>query len=116
MAFGTPGGDQQDQWQVIFLTRLLHQRLDLQAAIDAPLFHTGHLQASFYPRNLRAGHLTIEPSAGADAIEALRGRGHQVEVSEPWAIGRLTAVTRSRSGLLRGAATPRLMQAYAIGR
>ena len=116
MAFGTPGGDQQDQWQVIFLMRLLHQRLDLQAAIDAPLFHTGHLQASFYPRNLRAGHLTIEPSAGADAIEALRGRGHQVEVSEPWAIGRLTAVTRSRSGLLRGAATPRLMQAYAIGR
>ena len=116
MAFGTPGGDQQDQWQLIFLMRLLHQGLDLQAAIDAPLFHTAHLQASFYPRNLQAGHLTIEPSAGADAISALRAYGHNVEVSEPWAIGRLTAVSRTPSGLMRGAATPRLMQAYAIGR
>ena len=116
MAFGTPGGDQQDQWQLIFLMRLLHQGLDLQAAIDAPLFHTAHLQASFYPRNFRAGHLTIEPSAGMDAIAALRDRGHNVEVSEPWAIGRLTAVSRAPSGLMRAAATPRLMQAYAIGR
>jgi gamma-glutamyltranspeptidase/glutathione hydrolase len=116
MAFGTPGGDQQDQWQAIFLMRLLHQGLNLQAAIDAPLFHTGHLQASFYPRNLRPAHLTIEPSAGAAAIAALTARGHKVEVSEPWAIGRLTAVSRSPSGLLRGAATPRLMQAYAVGR
>jgi gamma-glutamyltranspeptidase/glutathione hydrolase len=116
MAFGTPGGDQQDQWQAIFLMRLLHQGLDLQAAIDAPLFHTAHLQASFYPRNFRAGHLTIEPSAGIDAIAALRDRGHNVEVSEPWAIGRLTAVSRAPSGLMRAAATPRLMQAYAIGR
>jgi gamma-glutamyltranspeptidase/glutathione hydrolase len=116
MAFGTPGGDQQDQWQLIFLMRLLHQGVDLQAAIDAPLFHTGHLQASFYPRNLKPAHLTIEPAAGADAIAALRAVGHDVEVSDPWAIGRLTAVSRDSSGLLRGAATPRLMQAYAIGR
>jgi gamma-glutamyltranspeptidase/glutathione hydrolase len=116
MAFGTPGGDQQDQWQAIFLMRLLHQGLNLQAAIDAPLFHTAHLQASFYPRNLRPAHLTIEPSAGAEAIAALAARGHRVEVSEPWAIGRLSAVSRQSDGLLRGAATPRLMQAYAIGR
>ncbi len=116
MAFGTPGGDQQDQWQTIFLMRLLHQSLNLQAAIDAPLFHTAHLQASFYPRNLRPAHLTIEPSAGAEAIAALTTRGHRVEVSDPWAIGRLSAVSRQADGLLRGAATPRLMQAYAIGR
>lgn len=116
LAFGTPGGDQQDQWQTIFLMRLLHQGMDLQAAIDAPLFHTAHLQASFYPRNLRAGHLTIEPSAGEDAIASLRARGHNVEVSDPWAIGRLSAVSHAPNGLMRGAATPRLMQAYAIGR
>jgi gamma-glutamyltranspeptidase/glutathione hydrolase len=116
MAFGTPGGDQQDQWQLIFLMRLIHQGLNLQEAIDAPLFHTGHLQASFYPRNTRPGHLLIEPSLRKDTVEGLRAKGHVVEVSEPWAIGRLTAVSRSCDGLLRGAATPRLMQAYAIGR
>ena len=35
VAFGTPGGDQQDQWTVPFLLRHLVGGLDLQAAIDA---------------------------------------------------------------------------------
>ena len=116
IAFGTPGGDQQDQWQLIFLLRLIHQGANLQQAIDAPLFHTGHLQASFYPRGTNPGHLMIEPSAGPGVLEALRARGHRLEVSDPWSIGRLTAAARAPGGLLRAAATPRLMQAYAIGR
>lgn len=116
LAFGTPGGDQQDQWQLIFLLRVIHHRLNLQQAIDAPLFHTGHLQASFYPRQTKPGALMLEPSFGGEVIEALRGRGHRIDVSEPWAIGRLTATGRSEDGRLSAAATPRLMQAYAIGR
>ncbi len=115
LAFGTPGGDQQDQWQLILFLRLVHQGLNLQQAIDAPLFHTGHFQASFYPRAARPGHLMVEPAFGAAVIDDLRGRGHDVEVAEPWTVGRLTA-TRRDGGLLRAAATPRLMQAYAIGR
>jgi gamma-glutamyltranspeptidase/glutathione hydrolase len=31
-------------------------------------------------------------------------------------VGRLTAASRDTDGLLKAAATPRLMQAYAIGR
>jgi len=116
LAFGTPGGDQQDQWQLTFLLRVLDHGMNLQQAIEAPLFHTAHLQASFYPRGTRPGHLTIEPSAGPEAIEALRARGHNVEEAAPWSIGRLTATARSPDGLVRAAATPRLMQAYAIGR
>ncbi len=116
LAFGTPGGDQQDQWQLIFFLRLVHQTANLQAAIDAPLFHTAHFQASFYPRGTRPGHLMVEPSLGEAAIADLRARGHEVEVAEPWTIGRLTAAARGANGMLRAAATPRLMQAYAIGR
>ncbi|MDU8945429.1 gamma-glutamyltransferase family protein [Ovoidimarina sediminis] len=116
LAFGTPGGDQQDQWQFAFLLRLLHHGLNLQEAIDAPLFHTAHLQASFFPRGTRPGHLLIEPAAGEETIGRLRARGHAVEVSAPWAAGRLTAASRRPDGLLKAAATPRLMQAYAIGR
>lgn len=116
IAFGTPGGDQQEQWQLAFLLRLVHHGLNLQEAIDAPLFHTGHLQSSFYPRSVRPGHLMIEPSFPVEAQEALAAMGHLIEVSEPWAAGRLTAVRRRADGLLSGAATPRLMQAYAIGR
>lgn len=116
LAFGTPGGDQQDQWQLIFFLRLVHHKLNLQQAIDAPLFHTGHFQSSFYPRETWPGHLMIEPGFGPEAIADLRRRGHDVEVAEPWTVGRLTAVKRDPDGLLRAAATPRLMQAYAVGR
>ncbi len=116
VAFGTPGGDQQDQWQLIFLLRLIHHGMNLQEAIDGPLFHTGHLQASFYPRGTRPGHLMIEPHFPAATLEALRAQGHLLEVSEPWAVGRLTAASRNPDGILRAAATPRLMQAYAAGR
>ena len=115
-AFGTPGGDQQDQWQLIYLLRLVHSGMDLQQGIDAPLFHTAHFQASFYPRGTRPGHLMVEPALGEAAIDALRARGHAVEGSEPWAVGRLTGTSRDPDGLLRAAATPRLMQAYAVGR
>ncbi len=116
LAFGTPGGDQQDQWQASFLLRVIHHGMNLQEAIDAPLFHTAHLQASFYPRGTKPGHLLAEPAFGEAVLDALRARGHRLEVSAPWAAGRLTATSRSPEGLLRGAATPRLMQAYAIGR
>jgi gamma-glutamyltranspeptidase / glutathione hydrolase len=116
LAFGTPGGDQQDQWQLTFLLRVIHHGMNLQEAIDGPLFHTGHLQASFYPRGSKPGHLLAEPHFPAATLDGLRARGHRLEVSEPWAAGRLTAASRSPEGLMKAAATPRLMQAYAAGR
>jgi gamma-glutamyltranspeptidase/glutathione hydrolase len=116
LAFGTPGGDQQDQWQLILFLRLVHHTRNLQAAIDAPLFHTAHATASFHPRGARPAHLMLEPAFGEAAIADLAARGHKVTVSPPWAIGRLTAALREDDGLLRAAATPRLMQAYAVGR
>ncbi|MBB95384.1 MAG: gamma-glutamyltransferase [Rhodobacteraceae bacterium] len=116
MVFGTPGGDQQDQWQLIFFLRLVHSGANLQEAIDAPLWHSQHFTPSFYPRVALPGRMMIEPNAGEETIAALRARGHDVDVGEPWSIGRLTAASRSPDGLLRAAATPRLMQAYAVGR
>ncbi|SLN53746.1 Putative gamma-glutamyltransferase YwrD [Falsiruegeria litorea R37] len=116
LAFGTPGGDQQDQWQLIYLLRLVHGELNLQEGIDAPLFHTGHFQSSFYPREVRPGHLMVEPGFGTEIMETLRAKGHAIEVAEPWTVGRLTAASRAPDGMLRAAATPRLMQAYAVGR
>jgi gamma-glutamyltranspeptidase / glutathione hydrolase len=116
LAFGTPGGDQQDQWQLILFLRLVHGQLNLQQGIDAPLFHTAHFQSSFYPRGTQPGHLMAEPSFGEEVLQDLRDRGHEVEVAEPWTVGRLTAAQRDADGLLHAAATPRLMQAYAAGR
>lgn len=116
LAFGTPGGDQQDQWQLIFFLRLVHGDMNMQEIIDAPLFHSQHFNSSFYPRKALPGKMMIEKTEDEDVIAALRARGHEVEVAEPWSIGRLTAASQGPDGLLRAAATPRLMQAYAVGR
>ena len=116
LAFGTPGGDQQDQWQLVWFLRHVHHGMDLQQGMDAPLFHSMHFQSSFYPRAARPGEMMIEPAIGEDTIAELRRRGHTVTVAEPWSVGRLTAAMRDPDGVLRAAATPRLMQAYAVGR
>jgi gamma-glutamyltranspeptidase/glutathione hydrolase len=116
LAFGTPGGDQQEQWQLGMFLRRVHHGLNLQEAIDLPLFHTQAFPLSFYPRESRPGHLAVEESLGEAALADLRARGHDLEVAPAWTIGRLTAAETSDGGLLRAAATPRLMQAYAAGR
>ncbi|MDI7861964.1 gamma-glutamyltransferase family protein [Rhizobiaceae bacterium n13] len=116
LAFGTPGGDQQDQWQLSFFLRYIHHKQNLQAAIDMPLFHTAHFPGSFYPRTSQPGNVMIESSIGADTIKTLKTMGHDITEADPWTVGRLTAARRDADGLLRAAATPRLMQAYAIGR
>ena len=116
MVFGTPGGDQQEQWQLEFFLRHVHHGLNLQEAIDMPMSHTAHFPASFYPRDRKPGHLAIEDGFGADTIDALRARGHRIELAPQWTIGRMVAASRDEDGILRAAATPRLMQAYAIGR
>jgi gamma-glutamyltranspeptidase/glutathione hydrolase len=116
LVFGTPGGDQQDQWQLSFFLRHVHHHDNLQQAIDAPLFHTSHFPGSFYPRSREAASLTAERNFAPPVLAALERRGHRVTVAEPWSVGRLTAAARNPDGLLRAAATPRLMQAYAVGR
>ncbi len=116
MVFGTPGGDQQDQWQLVWFLRFVHWGMELQACMDAPLFHSMHFQGSFYPREAKPGEMMLEPAFGDAVINDLRARGHVVHVAEPWSVGRLTAALRDPDGVLRAAATPRLMQAYAVGR
>jgi gamma-glutamyltranspeptidase / glutathione hydrolase len=122
LAFGTPGGDQQDQWGFHFFlaaTRRppVRSGLDLQGAIDTPAWHTSAFPSSFYPRAMRPGSLVIESRIGDDVIAALRNRGHDVAVDEPWSQGELCAVGRDpESGILSAAANPRGMQGYAIGR
>lgn len=116
LVFGTPGGDQQEQWQLALFLRRVHHGLNLQEAIDLPMFHTQHFPSSFYPREARPGHLAVEESFGAGVLADLEARGHELERAPAWTVGRTTAAEKGRDGILRAAATPRLMQAYAAGR
>ncbi|MEV0842840.1 gamma-glutamyltransferase family protein [Actinocatenispora sera] len=120
LAFGTPGGDQQDQWSVNFFLSLVHGGLNLQEAIDAPMFHSMHFPSSFYPRGSRPNVLLVEDRMDPATVAELRRRGHQVETQPPWSLGRLSAVARDAdwpgTGFLRAAANPRGAQGYAVGR
>jgi gamma-glutamyltranspeptidase / glutathione hydrolase len=119
MPFGTPGGDQQDQWSTIFFLRHVHHGMNLQESIDAPSFHTEHMPSSFYPRQANPGALTVEGRLPSAAVDELRRRGHTVTVGEEWSEGRLSAcaVEHTPEGtVLKAAANPRGMQGYAIGR
>ena len=100
----------------LFFLRHVHHGLNLQEAIDTPLFHTTHFPSSFYPREAQPGHLLAEESFGPEVLAELRRRGHDLEIAPAWTVGRLIAAARDPDGLLRAAATPRLMQAYAAGR
>ena len=115
MAFGTPGGDQQDQWSLNFFLAVVHGDLNLQEAIDAPMFHTEHFPASFYPRRSRPGVICAEDRIAPEVIAELRRRGHELDLRGPWSLGRLSAVARD-TDFLRAAANPRGAQGYAVGR
>ncbi|HJQ44226.1 MAG TPA: gamma-glutamyltransferase family protein [Jatrophihabitantaceae bacterium] len=115
LAFGTPGGDQQDQWQLPFLLDVLHGGANLQAAIDAPTFHTNALRSSFYPRAVAPGEVEIEDRFAADVLDGLRPRGHRLVVQGGWTLGRLSAVARE-GAVRKAAANPRGVQGYAVGR
>jgi gamma-glutamyltranspeptidase/glutathione hydrolase len=113
---GTPGGDQQDQWTLNTFLAHVHHGIDLQAAIDAPGHHTEAFPSSFYPRETRPRHVAVEERAGEATVRGLRERGHEVEVSGAWTLGRVSAVAREPDGLLLAGANPRGGQGYAVGR
>ena len=116
-ALGTPGGDQQDQWQLLYLLRTILGGYTPQQAIDAPALHTTSMPGSFWPRNWTPGGAVVEDRLGEDVIADLEARGHVVTRAGDWALGRLSAVTRDpRTGLMSAAANPRGAQGYAVGR
>jgi gamma-glutamyltranspeptidase/glutathione hydrolase len=115
LAWGTPGGDQQDQWTTQLFVRHVDAGMNLQEAIDAPAWHSEHFPISFWPRTARPGVLVVEGRLPKATVADLERRGHIVEVDADWCEGRLTAAARD-GRRRRAAANPRGMQGYAAGR
>jgi gamma-glutamyltranspeptidase/glutathione hydrolase len=119
MAFGTPGGDGQDQWSTQLLLHHVHHGMNLQEAIDCPEFNNEHAPSSFYPRAAHPGLLVLEGRFPEKTLHSLAERGHRVRRGETWSGGRLTACAREATPegtILKAGANPRGMQTYAVGR
>ena len=116
MAFGTPGGDQQDQWTLQFFLNFVEFDMNLQSAIDAPTFHSSHFTSSFYPRTAEPGVLHLEGRISSGVREKLKQRGHRVVVDGDWVNGRVTAVRLiHKNGVIEAAASSRYQTPYAMG-
>lgn len=115
LAFGTPGGDAQDQWSLHYFLNLVHGKMNLQEGIDAPGFHSTHMPNSFFPHDAHPAEVHIESRFDPAVLAELVRRGHRVVVGGAWSEGRVSAVARDH-GWLKAAANPRGNQGYAVGR
>ena len=116
MVFGTPGGDQQDQWTLQFFLNYVEFGMNIQEAVDAPNFHSSHFPASFYPHSAEPGAMAIENRIPKGTMASLKSKGHDVQVVKGWSHGRVLGIRYDAStGVMYGAASPRLETGYAMG-
>ena len=121
IAFGTQGGDQQDQWTLQFFLNVADFGMNLQQAIEAPRYSCMHAPSSFFPHDAAAGLVRLESRIDERVREELAARGHKVETRPPWCDGNVLAVALDGArGQLAAGADPRgqiaaLMPAQAIG-
>ena len=116
MAFGTPGGDNQDQWALQLFLNVTEFGMGIQNAIDAPSFYSCHFANSFYPHEAHAGYIFHEPLPGPVAGDLL-ARGHRLFPLPSFSNGEICAVARNfETGLIEGGASPKEeRQSYAMG-
>ncbi len=108
LAFGTPGGDQQDQWTLqAFLAHTVFG-LGLQESVEAPTFHTEHAPTSFAPRRAAPGTITVEAGVGERTIAELEARGHDVRVVADRTLGKVCFSACGRRRLPGGGEPERL--------
>jgi gamma-glutamyltranspeptidase / glutathione hydrolase len=121
LSFGTPGGDQQDQWTLQFFLNLLDFEMPVQEAIEAPRFSSAHFPSTFYPHNAQPGVLRLEDRIDSAVVERLAELGHKVGVRPSWCEGHVLGIQFDPAKrLLMGGADPRgqasvVMPAQVIG-
>ena len=116
MAFGTPGGDSQDQITLQYLLNYVEFGMTVQEAIDQPTFHSKHFPSSFYPRKAYPGQFDMEGRVSKEVVEELRQRGHDVNLIDPWSNGKVMGIRYdSERGAMYGGVSSRREIAYALG-
>ena len=115
LAFGTPGGDGQDQWTVQFLLNYVDFGMSVQEALDGWHFDIAHTPSSFYPRKASPGRVTIDERIPPEIVEDLKRRGHIV-VRSPYEGLKMMAVRYDgERGVISGGVASNPTTAYVFG-
>jgi gamma-glutamyltranspeptidase len=103
MVYGNMGGDGQPQSQAAVFTRHAVFGQPLQSAVTAPRWLLGRTWGQ------TSDTLKLESRFPAETVQALRQRGHEVEVLGAYdsAFGHAGAIVRHPDGTLEGASDPR---------
>jgi gamma-glutamyltranspeptidase/glutathione hydrolase len=116
MAFGTPGGDCQDQWTLQFFLNCVDFGMGIQEALDAPTVFSSHFPSSFYPREAAPAGVSAENRIAPDVIASLRQRGHEVTLDEGWVHGKVMGIQFDEEhGIIRGGCSAKGTIGYAFG-
>jgi gamma-glutamyltranspeptidase/glutathione hydrolase len=104
---GTPGGDQQTQWNAQMITSVVDHGMPLQEAVEAPRWYS---YPGTDPASLDKPHVVkVDERVPEAARRALAALGHSIETVRAWGGGgavQLIEFDRAR-GVLRGASDPR---------
>jgi len=103
MVYGNMGGDGQPQTQSAVFTRCAVFGMDPQVAIAAPRWLLGRTWGQ------TSDTLKLESRFAPAVVEALRTRGHDVELLAPYdeTVGHAGAILRDPTGVLHGGSDPR---------
>jgi gamma-glutamyltranspeptidase/glutathione hydrolase len=108
LAWGTPGGDAQPQWNLQILLNLVEAGMDLQEAIEAPRWQSfpgtdpATVESAF--------ELRIEEGYPAETLAELERRGHRLRplTSLEGGGGAQAIMVDRERGIYRGASDPRV--------
>jgi gamma-glutamyltranspeptidase/glutathione hydrolase len=114
MAFGTMGGDQQDQWTSQFFLNRVVFGMSLQEAIEAPKLTCDHFPGTFHPHAAFPGQVRLEGRIPQETAAELTRRNHCIVWAPDWSAGYICAVARNPNGVLEAGADPRGKKAYAF--
>ncbi len=108
MAFGTMGGDNQGQWLLQFYLCRAVFGMTIPEAIEAPRLSSEHTPGFFAPHASEPNRVRIEPRFGAEVLDELRRRGHDLDVAPDWTEGFVScAAFDADTGLIEAGCDPR---------
>jgi gamma-glutamyltranspeptidase/glutathione hydrolase len=104
LIYGTPGADQQCQALMQFLVHVLDDHMDIQQAMDFPMWQSEDFPRSYGLHERHAGVLKLDARILHGRWDALRHAGWQLQSVPAYGNNRMAALRFLDNGIIEGAA------------